>query len=62
VTELSVGHSIHVRELMAIDNVKILNSPEQVICIVTRKREEKVETEEEVEEGAEEEGAEEATD
>jgi large subunit ribosomal protein L25 len=55
VSGLAVGHSIHVRELEIMDAVKVLNSPEQVVCLVTRKREEKTEEEEEeVEEGAEE--------
>ena len=61
VSELLVGHSIHIREIEPPKGVKFLNPPEQVICIVTRRREEVVEEvpEEEVEEGIEEEKEEE---
>jgi large subunit ribosomal protein L25 len=53
VSELKVGHSIHVREIEPPEGAKFLNPPDQVICIVTRKRE-IIEEEEEVEEVLEE--------
>ena len=61
VTELTVGHSIHIKEVEIPAGVKVLNPPEQVVCLVTRKREEVVETsdEEMEEEGGEESSAEE---
>lgn len=38
VSELQLGHSIHVRELPSVEGVRILNSPEQVVCAVVHKR------------------------
>jgi large subunit ribosomal protein L25 len=58
VLELKVGHSIHIKEIEPPEGVKILNPPDQVICIVTRKREVAEEVEA-VEEGLEEEPGEE---
>jgi large subunit ribosomal protein L25 len=63
VTALNVGDSIHVRDIEPPEGVKYHNSPEAVICHVSRRKEEKVEEEleEELEEGAIEEKAEEKT-
>ncbi|MBN1697501.1 MAG: 50S ribosomal protein L25 [Spirochaetales bacterium] len=48
VTNLILGHSIHVRDLPEITDVRFLNAPDQVVCTVARKREVKeVEVEEE---------------
>jgi large subunit ribosomal protein L25 len=55
ITDLQIGHSIHVRDIDTPEGVKILNSPDQVICTVAHKR---VEVEE-VPEAAEEEALEE---
>jgi large subunit ribosomal protein L25 len=55
VSELKLGHSIHVKELPVFEGVKMLNSPDQVVCVVTRKKEAKIE-EEKPEEAAAEEG------
>ena len=38
VNELRLGRSIHVRELPPMTGVRILNSPEQVVCAVVHKR------------------------
>jgi large subunit ribosomal protein L25 len=38
VNELKLGHSLHVRELPPVEGVRILNSPEQVVCAVVHKR------------------------
>lgn len=38
VTDLQLGHSLHVRELPPVEGVRILNSPEQVVCAVVHKR------------------------
>jgi large subunit ribosomal protein L25 len=66
VEELKLGQSIHVKDLPQFEGVKILNSPDHVVCVVTRKKEAKVTeekpAEEAAEEGAKEEGAEEAED
>ena len=35
---LDVGHSIHVSEIQVPENVRVLNSPEQVACLVTHVR------------------------
>lgn len=40
VSELDVGHSIHIRDIAPQEGVKVLNPPDQVVCIVIRKREE----------------------
>jgi large subunit ribosomal protein L25 len=53
VAELSIGHSVHVRDLALPSGVKVLNSPDQVICTVVHKRaEERPVAAAEVEEGA----------
>jgi len=67
ISNLEIGHSIHVRNLNAPSGVQILNSPDQVICTIAHKRAEVEEVPEELaEEGvareaeeAEEEAAEE---
>jgi large subunit ribosomal protein L25 len=38
VSELRLGKSLHVRELPPVEGVRILNSPEQVVCAVVHKR------------------------
>lgn len=43
VSELHANHSIHVRELPALDKVKILSSPELVVAVVKFAKEEVVE-------------------
>lgn len=55
ITNLEIGHSIHVRDLAAPSGVQILNSEDQVICAIAYKRAEEVE--EVPEEAEEEEGA-----
>jgi large subunit ribosomal protein L25 len=54
VTDLLVGHSIHIRDIIASGDVRILNAQDQVVCTVARKREVKevVPEEEVVEEEA----------
>ena len=69
ITDLEIGHSIHLRDVRIPAGVKILNSPEQVVCTVAHKRieveerpaevEEAIAGEEAVEEAAAEEQAEE---
>jgi len=63
VSEMEVGQSIHVRDIEAPPGVKVLNPPDQVVCIVIRRREEVEEVPEEeeevVEEGVEEKAQEE---
>ncbi len=44
VSELHANHSIHVRELPALDKVKVLSSPELVVAVVKFAKEEVVET------------------
>ena len=46
ISEVVAGHSIHVRDLGAIEGVRFLNSPDQVVCTVQVKRAEEVEEEE----------------
>jgi large subunit ribosomal protein L25 len=61
VAGLSIGQSIHVKDLPQFEGVKILNAPDHVVCVVTRKKEVKEEAKPEAavaEEGATEEGAE----
>ncbi|MBN1410601.1 MAG: 50S ribosomal protein L25 [Spirochaetales bacterium] len=54
VSDLVIGKALHIHEIPEIPNVKLLVASDQVICHVTRKREEKVEVpEEEVAEGEE---------
>jgi large subunit ribosomal protein L25 len=64
ITNLEIGHSIHVRDLDAPSGVEILSSQEQVICTIAYKRAEVEEVPEEAEEEEAalvgEEGAEEA--
>jgi large subunit ribosomal protein L25 len=50
ITNLEIGHSIHVRDLEAPPGVEILNSPDQVICTIAYKRAEVEEVPEELEE------------
>lgn len=50
ITNLELGHSIHVRDLEAPSGVEILNSQDQVICTVAHKRAEIEEVPEELEE------------
>ena len=57
ITNLEIGHSIHIRDIKAPAGVEILNSQEQVVCTVAHKR---AEVEEVAEELAEEEAAREA--
>jgi large subunit ribosomal protein L25 len=38
VSDLALGHSIHIRQLAIPDGVRILNSPDQVVCTVVHKR------------------------
>ncbi len=57
ITNLEIGHSIHIRDIKAPSGVEILNSQEQVVCTVAHKR---AEVEEVAEELAEEEAAREA--
>jgi large subunit ribosomal protein L25 len=53
VIQLNIGHSIHVKNLPQFPGVKYLNSPDQVVCVVTRKKEAKVTEEKPVEEAEE---------
>ena len=50
ITNLELGHSIHVRDIEAPSGVEILNSQDQVICTVAHKRAEIEEVPEELEE------------
>lgn len=43
VAELKIGQSIHVKDLPQFENVKYLISSDQVVCVVTRKKEAKEE-------------------
>jgi large subunit ribosomal protein L25 len=56
VNELKLGQSVHVKELAQLPGVKVLNMPDHVVCVVTRKKEQKVE-EAKPEEAVAEEGA-----
>jgi large subunit ribosomal protein L25 len=38
VSELALGHSIHVRDMPVPEGVRILNSPDQVVCTIVHKR------------------------
>ena len=38
ITDLELGHSLHVRDLNVPSGVEILNSPDQVICTIAHKR------------------------
>jgi large subunit ribosomal protein L25 len=59
ITELMLGHSIHVRDIQTPEGVKILNPTDQVVCTVAHKRvEEKPEAVEEEALAAEAEAAE----
>jgi large subunit ribosomal protein L25 len=60
ITGLQLTHSIHIRDIAAMEGVKILNPAEQVVCTVAHKRaeEELVPAEEEALEEAAEEAAE----
>jgi len=57
ITNLEIGHSIHIRDIKAPAGVEILNAQDQVVCTVAHKR---AEVEEVAEELAEEEAAREA--
>jgi large subunit ribosomal protein L25 len=65
ITDLELGHSLHIRDIQAPAGVHILNSPEQVVCTIAHKRIEVEVAAEEIEaeaieaEEAEEEAAEE---
>jgi large subunit ribosomal protein L25 len=50
ITEMAIGHSLHVSDLEEIEGVRVMASNDQVVCTVTRRREviEEVEEEEEV--------------
>jgi len=53
VSALSIGHSIHIRDLSAPEGVRLLASPDQVVCAIVHKRAEVEEKPAEVvEEGA----------
>ena len=53
IENLAVGQSFHVRDLVVLDGVRVLNSPDQVIALIAHKVEEVEPEEEEVdEEGA----------
>ncbi|MBN2535607.1 MAG: 50S ribosomal protein L25 [Spirochaetales bacterium] len=60
VSELQVNHSVHIRDIQPPEGVRFLNPQDQVICIVTRKRE-VIEEAAEEEAGVEEEKVEEKT-
>jgi large subunit ribosomal protein L25 len=49
ITELQLGHSIHVRDIPTPAGVQVLNSPDQVVCTIAHKRVEVAEAAEEVE-------------
>lgn len=53
ISDLALNHSLHVRELALPDGVRVLNSPEQVVCVVAVRK-----VEEEAKPAAEEEAAE----
>jgi large subunit ribosomal protein L25 len=38
VSELALGHSIHVRQMAVPEGVRVLNSPDQVVCTIVHKR------------------------
>lgn len=60
ISDLALNHSIHVRDLPLAEGVRVLNSPEQVVCVVAvRKAEEEAKpaAEGELAEGAVAEGA-----
>ncbi len=38
VSELALGHSIHVRQMPVPEGVRVLNSPDQVVCTIVHKR------------------------
>jgi large subunit ribosomal protein L25 len=42
VVEIQIGHSIHVRDLAAMPGVRVLTSPDQVVCTVLAKKAEVV--------------------
>ncbi len=49
ITALELGHSLHVRDLLPPEGVKVLNPPDQVVCTVAHKRAEAVAAAEEEE-------------
>lgn len=49
ITNIEIGHSIHIRDIEDRPGVHILNSPDQVICTIAHKRAEVEEEEAEVE-------------
>jgi large subunit ribosomal protein L25 len=38
VSELALGHSVHIRDMAMPEGVRIINSPDQVVCTVVHKR------------------------
>jgi large subunit ribosomal protein L25 len=38
VSELALGHSIHVRQMPVPEGVRVINSPDQVVCTIVHKR------------------------
>jgi large subunit ribosomal protein L25 len=52
ITNLEIGHSLHVRDLEIPSGVQVLNAPDQVICTIAHKRIEVEEVPEELEEEA----------
>lgn len=38
VSDLALGHSIHVRQMPVPEGVRVLNSPDQVVCTIVHKR------------------------
>jgi len=38
VSELALGHSIHVRQMPVPEGVRVVNSPDQVVCTIVHKR------------------------
>lgn len=52
IENLAVGQSLHVRDLVVPDGVRVLTSPDQVVALIAHKVEEVAEEEEEVDEEA----------
>ena len=50
ISELDLGHSVHVRDLVPPEGVRILSSPDQTVCLVSAPKAEEVAEEEEEEE------------
>jgi large subunit ribosomal protein L25 len=58
ISELELSHSVHVSDLAVPENVRVINSPDQVVCTIAHKRVEVEEVVEEEEVEEEEEGVE----